>query len=58
MDPTLAAIPAGTLGARLRQARRARGLTQAAVARPEFTKSKSCPVGKTAKSNRVPPVVV
>jgi transcriptional regulator with XRE-family HTH domain len=39
MDPTLAAIPAGTLGARLRQARRARGLTQAAVARPEFTKS-------------------
>lgn len=46
------------LGARLRAARWARKLTQAAVAQPEFTKSKSCAVGKTAKSNRVPPVVV
>ena len=38
MDST-PAPPASTLGQRLRQARRQRGLTQDAVAQPEFTKS-------------------
>jgi hypothetical protein len=56
MDQSNTPVPG--LGARLRAARKARGLTQEALAGPEFTKSKSCPVGKTAKSNRVPPVVV
>ena len=46
------------LGARLRQARHDRGLSQERLAQPEFTKSNSCPGGKTAGSNRVPPIVV
>jgi hypothetical protein len=56
MDP--ANIPLPGLGARLRAARKARGLTQEALAAPEFTKSNSCPEGKTAGSNRVPPLVL
>jgi transcriptional regulator with XRE-family HTH domain len=39
MDSTPAPLSAGTLGQRLRQARRQRGLTQDAIAQPEFTKS-------------------
>jgi tetratricopeptide (TPR) repeat protein len=39
MDSTPAPLSAGTLGQRLRQARRQRGLTQEALAAPEFTKS-------------------
>jgi transcriptional regulator with XRE-family HTH domain len=39
MDPGLAPNPLATLGERLRQARLERGLSQDALAQPEFTKS-------------------
>ena len=39
MEPALDTDPLSTLGARLRQARQARGLSQEALAQPEFTKS-------------------
>jgi transcriptional regulator with XRE-family HTH domain len=39
MDPTPPSLLASTLGQRMRQARRQRGLTQDAIAQPEFTKS-------------------
>jgi hypothetical protein len=40
MDQSNTPVPG--LGARLRAARKARGLTQEALAAPEFTKSNSC----------------
>lgn len=39
MDPTVAANPLNALGERLRQARLDRGMSQEALAQPEFTKS-------------------